>query len=267
MSANASVKPDASPLPRENAGAALPYDFFAPLYDHFFGPHAAHATWLALDNLLLSSLPEGARVLDLCCGTGQLTAELARRGFCVTGVDNSAGMLGFARQRAPEAEFVEADIREWLAPRQFHAVVSAYNSLTHMLSADDLLRVFRNVRAGLLQGGIFVFDIYGESAYPARWQGNFSEVTSDKVCLVRASYDPSTRTGQNLITSFQMERGAGNNVWRRHDVKLVTRCYGDQEIAALLEAAGFRHIEHWEGKHGLGIVEASGRVFWRSRRE
>ena len=55
------------------------------------------------------AFPQGARILDVCCGTGYLAGLLAARGYRVTGIDASAAMIGFARETAPEAEFSVAD--------------------------------------------------------------------------------------------------------------------------------------------------------------
>src|SRR6059058_5788413 len=82
--------PGSRQLPMSDAESsnALPYDFFAPAYDHIFGPEAAGATWQALEQLLLPELEPSARLLDLCCGTGELAHQFARRGYLVVGLDN-----------------------------------------------------------------------------------------------------------------------------------------------------------------------------------
>ncbi|MBA3914119.1 MAG: class I SAM-dependent methyltransferase [Acidobacteriales bacterium] len=252
--------PDAESTPR------LPYDFFATAYSHIFGPEAAGATWQALEQLLLPELEPAARVLDLCCGTGELAHQFERRGYHVVGLDNSPGMLTRARQRAPRVEFIQADVRDFHLSGQFSAVVSTYNSLSHLLTRGDLEQCFSHVRAALAPGGLFVFDIYSERAYRERWRGTFAKITGQDVCVVQPSFDESSRTGVNHVTAFHRDESAGA-LWIRTDVQLVTRCYSDDEIQAHLAAAGFKNVEHWEGTYGLGIAEASERVFWRCRVE
>ncbi|HET6875567.1 MAG TPA: class I SAM-dependent methyltransferase [Acidimicrobiales bacterium] len=69
----------------------------------------------------------GGLVLDAGCGTGRVAIELARRGFTVVGVDVDRSMLAEARRRAPEIEWVEADLCELELGRRFEVVVLAGN--------------------------------------------------------------------------------------------------------------------------------------------
>jgi trans-aconitate methyltransferase len=66
--------------------------------------------WRYGANLMESLNPQpGERILDIGCGTGQLTAEIARSGATVAGLDNSAEMLAEARRNYPDLAFVLAD--------------------------------------------------------------------------------------------------------------------------------------------------------------
>lgn len=81
---------------------------------------------------ILEGLPEGARVLDLGCGTGDPIAKyITERGFRVTGVDESEQMLKFARQTVPEAELIHADMVTVELTDTFAAAV-AWDSMFHV---------------------------------------------------------------------------------------------------------------------------------------
>jgi SAM-dependent methyltransferase len=77
---------------------------------------------------VLSHLPTGVNVLDLGCGVGRLANELAERGHEVTGVDESAVMLGHL---APAVTGVHARIEELNLRRRFGAVVLASHFVNH----------------------------------------------------------------------------------------------------------------------------------------
>ena len=150
------------------------YDRFATVYDRHFGRFAVRVVPV-LERLVFSHLPPGARVLDLCCGTGQLAAALTDRGFAVTGLDGSPGMLRIARRNAPAADFVLADARAFDLPAAFDAAVSTFDSINHVVDPTDLAAVFANVHRALRRGGRFAFDVNTDEGYRCRWWGAWHE--------------------------------------------------------------------------------------------
>ena len=132
------------------------YDPFARVYDRHWGFFATDV-YPVLDHLVLGELPGGCAVLDLCCGTGQLAAELSRQGYLTTGLDGSEAMIEIARKNAPDVEFVVQDARDIALPGRFSAVFSTFDSLNHVMSLDDLEQVFRSVFTVLEGGGYFRF--------------------------------------------------------------------------------------------------------------
>jgi len=68
-----------------------------------------------------------ASVLDAGCGTGRVAIELARHGIEVLGVDVDASMIAEARRRAPELQWLQADLVGLALGRQFDVVVLAGN--------------------------------------------------------------------------------------------------------------------------------------------
>ena len=85
------------------------YDRFAWFYNRYWGGEFSRPVLFVLGRLLLPEVPRGGRVLDLCCGTGQLAAGLINLGLRVTGIDGSEVMLGYARANAPGADFRRAE--------------------------------------------------------------------------------------------------------------------------------------------------------------
>ncbi|MCL2759684.1 MAG: class I SAM-dependent methyltransferase [Treponema sp.] len=70
------------------------------------------------------------KVLDLCCGIGRISAELARTGFTVTGVDITESFLKTAKEDAGyenlDIEYILADAREFLRPDFFDTIINLY---------------------------------------------------------------------------------------------------------------------------------------------
>ena len=97
----------------------------------------------------------GERILDLGCGTGHLTAQIAERGAVVTGLDASVSMIAQARQNYPKLKFTLADARDFPASEPFDAVFS--NAALHWI--QDSEAVVASVARGLKSGGRFVLEM------------------------------------------------------------------------------------------------------------
>lgn len=242
--------------------ASADYDPFARVYNQHWGSFAGLVAPV-LEHLVLRHLPHRAPVLDVCCGTGQLAARLAEGGYKVTGVDVSGSMIEIARENAPGADFHVQDVRQPLAPGDFAAAFSTFDSLNHMMTLDDLTRVFRNVRDVLRAEGCFAFDLNMAAAYEARWRGTFAYVEDDHVCAIRSSHDLATRTGRMDLTIFESAGGA----WTRTDFCLGQRWYAEDEVLAALRSAGFSDNRSFRADEPIaeGCPALPGRMFFVAR--
>jgi trans-aconitate 2-methyltransferase len=117
----------------------------------------------------------GERILDVGCGTGQLTAEIARSGAQVVGLDNSADMLSQARQNYPDLTFVLGDASAFDFPEPFDAVFS--NAALHWVKNAD--GAASSIARALRRGNRFVAEFGGK--------GNIASVQA----ALRAVFGPS----------------------------------------------------------------------------
>src|SRR5215469_18409983 len=96
-------------------------------------------------------------VLELACGTGQLTVPFASAGLPIVGLDLSSPMLNTARERAAAAkvsvEHLLGDMRDFDLGRQFGLIFIARNSLLHLHSTEDILATFAMIRRHLAPKG------------------------------------------------------------------------------------------------------------------
>ncbi|HEX7490070.1 MAG TPA: class I SAM-dependent methyltransferase [Candidatus Limnocylindrales bacterium] len=104
-------------------------------------------------------------LLDLGCGTGRHSVELARRGYEIVGVDISEGMLERARRRATAegakgTTFLLGDIQNVQLDRQFDSVLSMFAVVGYQISDEAVRSTLANVRRHLAPGGVFIFDVW-----------------------------------------------------------------------------------------------------------
>ena len=100
----------------------------------------------------------GERILDVGCGTGHLTEEIARSGARVVGLDSSTNMLGQARQNFPRIEFVLADATSFRFEEPFDAVFS--NAALHWVKHGEA--AVEAIARALRPGGRFVAEFGGK---------------------------------------------------------------------------------------------------------
>lgn len=106
---------------------------------------------------LLAAKP-GERILDLGCGTGTLTAEIAASGAHVVGVDRSSEMIDAARKKFPAIQFEVCDARALPFSAEFDAVFS--NAALHWIPEAE--SVVEGVSRSLKQGGRFIAEFGGK---------------------------------------------------------------------------------------------------------
>jgi ubiquinone/menaquinone biosynthesis C-methylase UbiE len=179
------------------------YDPWAWLYNKSEAHLASEILLPNLEKLLLPHLVSGAKIFDLCCGTGQLSQALIARGYQIVGLDGSEKMLHYARQNAPDGEFILEDARSFQLPDDsFDAVICTDSALNHMMSLEELKQVFSNVYHVLQGDGFFLFDLGLENRY-----GNIAiadgEMQANYAWTVGETYDPEAKIGTFTITMFQ----------------------------------------------------------------
>lgn len=106
---------------------------------------------------LLAPQP-GERILDVGCGTGQLTAEIAQAGAKVIGIDSSASMIEQARSNFPDIDFEIAEATALPYEQEFDAVFS--NAVLHWVQDAD--RAASGIARALKPGGRFVAEFGGK---------------------------------------------------------------------------------------------------------
>jgi SAM-dependent methyltransferase len=237
------------------------YDAFAWFFNKYWCREIPEQMMLAVEQLLLPRVPQPARLLDLCCGTGQLAAALSQRGYDVTGIDNSSEMLRYARLNAPAARFIEADARRFNLPESFDAIVSTFDSLNHFLSIKELSMVFGQARQALAPAGFFLFDMNIERGFLDHWTDYFAVVGEHEVCVLRGEYDARLKLGRYRITMFRQHGGD----WQRADTVVSERCYEQRQIKRELKRAGFSEVLSFDAAADLGLTDHTGRIFFLAR--
>ncbi|MBD2529852.1 class I SAM-dependent methyltransferase [Nostoc flagelliforme FACHB-838] len=231
------------------------YDSWARIYNQYWGARYCENNLPPFEQLLQEyQIYKGASILDLCCGTGHMAQHLIEQGYKVTGLDISEAMLRYARENAPNAQFILDDARFFKLPPSFDAVISPSGSLNHIMTIEELQQVFTKVYNALLDNGVFLFALNLEDGYTS-WNGVITDgdVKDDFAWACCDSYNSREKIGQFKITIFQLVE----KVWQRFDINNLVRAYSQGEISSALECVGFKNINVYERNGNLANSECN----------
>ena len=212
---------------------------------------------------------EGVRprtAVDLACGTGSVTAILARQGIQVTGVDMSEEMLTVAMEKVMDMEnpprFVCQKLQELRLPRGVDLAVCALDSLDYITDPVDCMEAIRRIYKVLNPGGIFIFDVNTPEKLRAMDGQVFLDEDDDVYCVWRGEFDSETNICSYGMDLFQ-RRGTA---WERSFEEHREYAYSQQQLTDYLKAAGFTHIEVYADRLFEAPREGEQRIYFKARK-
>ena len=224
----------------------VPYEQFADYYEAEFARSGG----------------EFRLLLDLCCGTGTLTAMMAKRGYEMIAADASVDMLMQAREKSSDLPVPPLFLLQSAEELDLYGTVdAAYCSLDgiNYLTPDSLPEVFRRLHLFIRPGGLLIFDIRTPDWLKSLDGQIFVDETDDVLCLWRADFDEREHALVYGMDLFSRE----NNLWRRSREEHVEYAHSPERLEALLREAGFDGFS-WQDR---AISKSEGRLFLCSVRK
>ncbi len=230
-----------------------PYRHFAYIYDHVMDT-VPYDDWVAFVVAQLAQGNRPHRVLDACCGTGNVSLRLAQAGFQVVGVDRSLSMLQMAEEKGrrlvesgevPPDAFAWGcqDVRELRLEQPVDAAVCLYDSLNYLLTPEDLQQAMAAIAAVIRPGGLLVFDVY------QRWDAD-REVPPKQIIqgagwslIWENHFDRRTRHWRINLKGVVREGGRRHRFTEEH----VERAYSLAQVKKALTAAGLGGVKTFDG--------------------
>ena len=204
--------------------------------------------------------------VDLACGTGSVTAILARMGLDVTGVDLSEEMLTEAFQKVQDMEnpprFICQKLQELYLPRGVDLAVCALDSLDYIINPDDCKEAIRRIYKALNPGGCFIFDVNTPEKLRAMDDQVFLDEDDDVYCVWRGEFNEKTNICTYGMDLFQ-RRG---NTWQRSSEIHEEYAYSAQQLKEYLTAAGFTHIRVYGDRCMESPKEGEQRIYIKARK-
>ena len=241
---------------------------FAKVYNTLWGGFAQYISPLLYDFYETSAISEmKQRMLDLCCGTGQLALFFLEKGYRVVGLDLSEHMLVYARENAEDfvasgqADFIQADAAEFTLDERFGLVVSTFDALNHLEGEDALQGCFQSVYRVLDDGGYFIFDLNTKEGLQ-RWNGVQVNPSEEVFLLTRGIFEPGSEKAWTKITGFVR---TDEGLYQRFEETVFNTVFDMARVKELLLDSSFNEV-YFARADALDTPidepEAEGRVFF-----
>ncbi len=212
------------------------FDAHAPVYmDNSFTRNTVPEVDFILQEL---RLPPSSHILDMGCGTGRHAVELAKRGYQVTGVDISSGMLAEGEKAAREANvevaWIHADATKFKSTELFDAAICLCEGAFCLLGKDDDplehdLNILHNIHTILKPGARFIL------------------TALNGCCMIQQSTQKDVENGRfDPITMVETDIMNYDTPEGQKSVLVRERGYVPTELATLFRLTGFE-VEHIGG--------------------
>ena len=222
------------------------YDLLAPVYDEI-NKEVNYSRWADFIEKIIennSGFEEQNLILDLGCGTGKMTLELARRGYDMTGVDNSSEMLDRASAEAADEGlnilWLLQDMREFELYGTVGVTVSCLDCMNHLTSSKDFKKCLSLVHNYLVPDGLFIFDLNGRGKFREVYADNsYVFETESSMCIWQNSYNDKSGICNFYITLFSESE---NGSYEREDEVQKEKMYTVRSIKNMLSETGFEFV-------------------------
>ncbi|MBM4762362.1 class I SAM-dependent methyltransferase [Bacillus sp. B15-48] len=224
----------------------MTYQKFAYLYDTLMVdvPYDGWVNWV-IDRSKKYEV-SGSRLMDLACGTGELSIRLAKAGFQVTGIDLSEDMLAVAQAKTEEEgleiPYYHQDMTELTGLSEFDVVGIFCDSLNYISEEVDVKKTFAKVYQHLSPGGLFLFDVHSIYKMDVIFQSSPFTYNDEEIAYIWDCFSgESPHSVEHELTFFVYDEMTGQ--YDRVDEHHLQRTFEPTMYKIWLENAGFELLE------------------------
>jgi SAM-dependent methyltransferase len=226
----------------------MSYEQFAYLYDELM-KDAPYDKWVQFVKDMIAKYHvhgEKLSLLDLACGTGELSIRFAQAGFAVTGVDLSEDMLAVAQAKAAETgvqiPFFQQNMAELEVLEQFDVICIFCDSLNYLATEKEVTATFYHVLQSLKQGGLFLFDVHSLYKISNIFIGQTFAQNEDDISYIWNSYSGEhPYSVEHELSFFVLDEKTQK--YDRFDELHLQRTFPIEQYSKWLTEAGFTLLE------------------------
>ncbi|MDQ1144966.1 SAM-dependent methyltransferase [Bacillus sp. SORGH_AS 510] len=224
----------------------MSYEQFAYLYDELM-KDAPYEEWVKFVKEKLEQYDvTGERLLDLACGTGELSIRFADEGFQVTGVDLSSDMLAVAQAKAENRgvriPFFEQNMIDLDGQGEFDVIGIFCDSLNYLQTENEVKATFTTALQHLAHSGLFIFDVHSTYKVAHGFIDQTFALNDEHLSYIWNSFAGEDEYSvEHDLSFFVLDELSGK--YERYDEFHYQRTYPVEQYSSWLNEAGFELLE------------------------
>lgn len=152
-------------------------------------------------------------ILELGSGSGGHAYFFSKKGFEITGIELSSGMVEMARTKnIPNFNIIEGNISSFDLEMKFDAVISLFHVVSYLTNNNDLISMFNSVSNNLKEGGLFIFDCwYSPAVIRQRPETRVKRISNKNLSIVRIAESKENVNNNTVNVNFEVNITKNNN--------------------------------------------------------
>lgn len=202
-------------------------------------------------------------VLDLGCGTGNVTIPLAKKGYEMIGIDYSADMLSIAREKSYGTDilYLQQDMRGFELYGTIDACICVCDSINYILEGKEFTKILKLVHNYLNINGYFIFDINTEYTFKNLMGDNsFGRSFKDSAFVWENYYDHEQKINEYMTDFFVKDQDTG--LYERHTEFHYEKAYSVEEIKDYIDKSGLLLVDVFNAFEFSMPTEESERIYF-----
>lgn len=226
----------------------MQYSNFAYIYDQLMDDINYKEIVDYIEEILNKNGVNGKLALDLACGTGTITSELASRDYDMIGVDISDDMLNVAEEKSAKADnkvlYLCQDMKEFELYGTVDFVTCMFDSLNYILYYSDIKKIFKLINNYLNPGGVFIFDMNTIHKLSTVLGDNTFTYSNDNITYIwENEYDMRKRICDFYLTFFVKN---DSDMYEKFEEHHQEKGYTIEAIEEALDYAGLNLVAKYK---------------------
>lgn len=243
------------------------YDGLAQFYDNTIEIDYEKWTKFVINYFKSKNITlKGKKLLELGCGTGNMTFKLKEQGMEITAIDLSNEMLNAAMEKALKRRckilFINQNIVDFSINKKFDFIFSFCDGYNYLTDKEELSKSFNRVYSHLNSGGYFLFDVSTAHKLKNKIGNSTFTQNGDELCYIWDNYLDDNIL-EMYITFFIRE----GDLYRRYNEHHVQRAWENDYLTQCLKINGFIDIDVYNDYSLENINDNSTRVVFICKKE